>query len=165
MVQWSIGIDIVKIKRFRALPMRTHKRFYERVFNTYEYRHCTQFPDPYPHFAGLFTAKEAVFKALNKLHTCNLSDISIYHDRKGKPIVLLNKDKSSHQNVPNISSNTGCNLVIEVSISHSDDLALSWAVVFSNSNTNEFSSFKNEFLSEIEYVIKNEYRYRCSQSI
>jgi holo-[acyl-carrier protein] synthase len=165
MVQWSIGIDIVEIKRFRAFPMFTHKRFYERVFNTYEYQHCLQFPDPYPHFAGLFTAKEAVFKALNKFITCYLSEISIYHNIKGRPRVLLRKNKSSSQMDEKICSDNVDNLDIEVSISHSDDLAFSWAVVFDNSNSNNFFGFKDEFLSEIEHVIKNEFRYRCSQSI
>lgn len=165
MVYWSIGIDIVKIKRFRALPLIAHKRFYKRVFNAYEYQHCTQFPDPYPHFAGLFAAKEAVYKALNKFHTCYLSDISIYHDIKGRPIALLSKDKSSRENDATINFKTESNLDIDVSISHSDDLAFSWAVIVRNSNTNDFISFKDDFLSEIEYVIKNEYKYLCSQSI
>ena len=77
---WSIGIDITEIQRFRAYPPSEHSRFYERVFDEYEFKYCTDHSDPYPHFAGIFAAKEAVFKAINKLKPLLLSQISIHHD-------------------------------------------------------------------------------------
>ncbi len=59
------GIDLVDIGEFRRV-FGSHAAFEERVFSTGERDYCRQRPDPVPHFAVRFAAKEAVLKALGK---------------------------------------------------------------------------------------------------
>lgn len=57
------GIDLVHVPRF-AESLRAHTAFEERVFTDDERAYCNRFPDPAPHLAARFAAKEATLKAL-----------------------------------------------------------------------------------------------------
>jgi holo-[acyl-carrier protein] synthase len=57
------GVDLVDVPRLRA-AMERHARFEEEVFTEGERAYCRRRPDPWPHFAARFAAKEAVLKAL-----------------------------------------------------------------------------------------------------
>jgi holo-[acyl-carrier protein] synthase len=46
--------------------MEAHARFEEEVFTDGERAYCRKRPDPWPHFAARFAAKEAVLKALGR---------------------------------------------------------------------------------------------------
>jgi holo-[acyl-carrier protein] synthase len=124
---WFVGIDLVDIQRFRAYPPTDHPRFYERIFNEHEYRYCLDHADPYPHFAGIFAAKEAVFKAVNKLLPLFLSQISIHHNSKQRPLVTINEKVTGQRND---SKRITGNFEIQVSITHTNKLALAWALAF-----------------------------------
>ena len=63
----GIGIDIVKVNRFRIHPYESHKRFYKKLFSKSEIDYCLKFKDPYKHFAGKFAIKEAVIKSISKI--------------------------------------------------------------------------------------------------
>jgi len=56
-------VDVVNIPRLREALLR-HERFAERVFTPGERAYCEARPDPAPHFAARFAAKEAALKAL-----------------------------------------------------------------------------------------------------
>lgn len=150
-----IGVDIVDIQRFRALPPSKHSRFYERVFSKYEFEHCIGHSDPFPHFAGIFAAKEAVFKAINNFLPFQLMHISIRHDTKGRPIVWLKNSKFSAWNQ---------NLEVQVSIAHSSDIAVAWAITFSTylgyDLLEGFNKFKTELQREVNDVF---FEHRCTQ--
>ena len=60
----GIGVDIEDIDRFRKLPYKKNKSFYEKIFTKKEIVYCLKKTDPYPSFAVRFAAKEAVIKAL-----------------------------------------------------------------------------------------------------
>ncbi|UCE32398.1 MAG: 4'-phosphopantetheinyl transferase superfamily protein, partial [Burkholderiales bacterium] len=45
--------------------------------------------------AGIFAAKEAIFKAVNKLLPIKLTQIAIQHDENGKPVVWPEDDMIS----------------------------------------------------------------------
>ena len=62
----EIGIDIVKIDRFRKKNFSKNQSFYEKIFTKSEISYCKKFIDPYPHFAGKFALKEAVQKSINE---------------------------------------------------------------------------------------------------
>ena len=62
----NVGIDLMEIKRFRNLPNEKHNSFYMKLFTNDELEYCLKYSDPYPHFAGIFAAKEAVIKCLEK---------------------------------------------------------------------------------------------------
>jgi holo-[acyl-carrier protein] synthase len=58
------GIDIVEIRRIRAVLKRQGERFLYRVFTEAEREYCARHRDPAPCFAARFAVKEAAFKAL-----------------------------------------------------------------------------------------------------
>ena len=153
---WSIGIDMTDIRRFRAYTQLEHPRFYHRVFDEYEINYCNNFSDPYPHFAGIFAAKEAVFKAVIKFIPFYLSHIFIHHDEKGRPIVCLEKNEIIPQ-IRDIWLKKAENLEAQVSITHSSNLALAWALVFVNTSRNDILEGLNKFKAELQREIGNEY--------
>jgi holo-[acyl-carrier protein] synthase len=57
------GVDLVEIPRLRALMAR-HAAFETRVFTPAERAYCRRYPDPLPHYAARFAAKEAALKTL-----------------------------------------------------------------------------------------------------
>ena len=59
------GIDVVQVDRLRGVMERS-PRFEEEVFTEGERAYCRKRPDPWPHFAARFAAKEATLKALRR---------------------------------------------------------------------------------------------------
>lgn len=57
------GIDLVHVPRFAEI-LRAREAFEAAVFTDDERAYCNRFPDPAPHFAARFAAKEAALKAL-----------------------------------------------------------------------------------------------------
>lgn len=87
----GIGNDIVEIERIRK-SIDTHGlRLISRLFTTKEQDYCLKYKDPVPHFAGRFSAKEAVVKALGTGFGEHASwlDIEILNDSHGKPSVYF----------------------------------------------------------------------------
>ncbi|MFX0052115.1 MAG: holo-ACP synthase [Candidatus Hodarchaeota archaeon] len=158
MVQWEIGIDIVEIQRFREKSYLDHEHFYKRVFNEYEIQYCLGYADPYPHFSGIFAAKEAVFKAVNKFIRINISQISIQHDRIGRPVIWPVRMSVMPKPLGNGWLNANRNLEVHVSITHSGDIALAWALVLSKSLEPDLIESMNDFLAEIQHVVNNEFK-------
>lgn len=87
----GIGNDILEIERIRQSIESHSERFLSRLFTPQEQEYCLKFADAAPHFAGRFSGKEAIAKALGTgfgKHTSWL-DIEILNDAQGKPIVRL----------------------------------------------------------------------------
>ncbi len=57
------GVDLVDVEHLRSVMAR-HAAFAERVFTADERAYCERYPDPLPHYAARFAAKEATLKAL-----------------------------------------------------------------------------------------------------
>jgi holo-[acyl-carrier protein] synthase len=90
----GIGNDVLEIERIRK-SIDTHGlRLLARLFSTKEQDYCLKYKDPVPHFAGRFSAKEAVVKALGTgfgEHVAWL-DIEIINDSHGKPHVAFSTE-------------------------------------------------------------------------
>ncbi len=85
----GIGNDIVEIERIRK-SIDTHGlRLIARLFSTKEQDYCLKYKDPVPHFAGRFSAKEAIVKALGTGFGEHASwlDIEILNESSGRPCV------------------------------------------------------------------------------
>jgi holo-[acyl-carrier protein] synthase len=160
MGQWAIGIDVVEIQRFREKPFSKYNRFYTRIYNEYEIQYCLDYADPYPHFTGIFAAKEAVFKAVNKFVPIIISQISIQHDRKGRPVIWPVKMSTMSKILGNPWLNTNQNLEVQVSISHSGEIALAWAVVFYKSLGYDLLESWNDIMAEFQQVVNNEFKHQ-----
>ena len=116
----GLGNDIIEIDRMRGSIQRHGQHFLNRLFTQAEQDYCYKFQDPAPHFAGRFSAKEAIAKALGTGFGAHLSwhDIEIINDDLGKPVVYLTDNAKKHFNNPQIL----------VAISHSTNYATAVAI-------------------------------------
>ena len=89
----NLGADIVDIARIRAAHERHGAPFLERIFTPDELAYCLPMPNPYPHLAARFAAKEAVAKAFTTGIGAELGwhSISIHHGARQEPLVLLDE--------------------------------------------------------------------------
>jgi len=89
----GLGNDIIEIERIRKSIDAHGERFLSRLFTQKEQDYCLKHKDAVPHFAGRFSAKEAIVKALGTGFGKDASwlDIEIDNDSHGKPCVILYK--------------------------------------------------------------------------
>ena len=113
----SIGTDIVKVSRIKALIDQKEEKFLNKIFTKEEILYCNAYPNPEVHFSGKYAAKEAVKKAL--LSNGLIEKISL------KNIKILNKDNK----VPYVVINNLSNLNYNVSISHEEEYAIAFVVI------------------------------------
>ena len=109
----GIGNDIIEIERIRKSIDTYGLRLISRLFTTKEQDYCLKYKDPVPHFAGRFSAKEAVVKALGTGfdNSINWKDIEILNDTLGKPSIFLSDELNKRFNNPS--------LLLSMSHSHS----------------------------------------------
>jgi holo-[acyl-carrier protein] synthase len=116
MLKTSVGIDIEEVDRFRKKPLDRNVGFYNSIFSQREIKYCIKFVDPYPHFAGIFAAKEAVIKCVRI--KCRMTNIEICRDSRGKPALSLRTKKKKKKT-----------LTLDLSISHTEMLAIAVVVM------------------------------------
>ena len=116
----GLGNDIIEIDRVRQSIERHGQHFLNKIFTHREQDYCYKFKDPVPHFAGRFSAKEAIAKALGTGFGADLSwhDIEILGNDQGKPEVHLSESAKKRFNAPHLL----------VSISHSTSHATAVAL-------------------------------------
>ncbi len=108
----GVGIDMVKISRFKKAILRWEDAFLNRVFTKGEINYSMQRRFPYQHLAARFAAKEAIIKAFGNT-PITFKDIEISNDKFGKPSCRIR----------NIKNN------IHLSIAHTKEYAIATAVV------------------------------------
>jgi holo-[acyl-carrier protein] synthase len=88
----NVGIDVIEIERFRNKPLNNENAsFYHSIFTESELLYCMKYSDPYPHFAGIFAAKESILKCLTR--PIKMIEIEISHSRDGKPRITAHSKK------------------------------------------------------------------------
>lgn len=118
----ACGTDIIEIERVKNSIENTNGRFIKEVFTPREIEYCESKKNmKYQHYAARFSAKEAVFKAINRFvenkYILSWQNMEIQNEENGKPnTVFINVD------FPQIIS-------IDVSISHCKDYAVANAVI------------------------------------
>lgn len=118
----GMGIDAIEIQRIDAAISR-RKRFITRVFTPEEREYCGTKRYAAKHWAARFAAKEAVMKALGTgPGRVAWTDISV--PGPGKPIVNLSGGAAIRAEELGV-------VRIEVSLSHSRDLAFAVAAALS----------------------------------
>lgn len=103
----EIGIDLEKINRFK---LKKNNGFIKSYFTEKETDYCFSKINPEIHLCGIFCAKEALLKTINK--NVSLKKIEINHNARGKPMITLKNIDNKKQR-------------FKVSISHSEDYATS----------------------------------------
>jgi holo-[acyl-carrier protein] synthase len=116
----KIGVDVVEVERMRAMLQRWGPRAVARLFLPQEARWCASKADPAVHFAGRVAAKEAVRKAVGAIHW---TDVEISATEDGAPHVVVHNPDLARRIRENGWER------IEVSISHTDRVAVAVALV------------------------------------
>ncbi|TXD81378.1 4'-phosphopantetheinyl transferase superfamily protein [Subsaximicrobium wynnwilliamsii] len=78
----AIGTDIQKLDKFPKVKDFWEEPFYTDTFSATEIGYCLKKSNPIESFAGIFAAKEAVFKATGIAR----QDVIINHTDKGMPV-------------------------------------------------------------------------------
>ncbi len=118
----TVGIDVVEVRRIARLLER-HANARRRLFSDDEIAYCDGRRQAPQHFAVRWAAKEAVFKALG----CGLRDgvgwrdVEVVLDPGGRPSVRLRGKTNAMAERQGMQS-------IEISLSHSGDIAIAQAV-------------------------------------
>ena len=117
-----MGQDIQSIEEFREKSALLNSLAF---FSKYEHQYVEAKPKPISSLTGIICAKEAFIKALSGIPNVpkySFSDFEIKHLENGRPYVCTynNLEKWCKEN----------NLKIDISISHSSNLACATAVLF-----------------------------------
>ena len=112
------GTDLESVERFRRLyenrPIIIDKMFFES-----ELKYANQKVRPWETLTGIWCAKEAVLKAFTPFLQLNVKQLEIVSDpHKSFPKVKIHND-----------SETQFSYRISVSISHSNNMAMAFAIV------------------------------------
>lgn len=116
----KVGVDVEEINAVNI----ENQTFVERNFTASEQAYCRKAASPQASFAGRWSAKEAVFKALGVSSQgagAALADIEILADDNGAPQVTLHGDALRAAKEAGVKK-------VNVSISHSESQAIAVAV-------------------------------------
>ena len=118
----GIGNDIIEIERIEKAISK--ESFKNKVYTQRELENIEKRGDRVETYAGIFSAKEAISKAIGTgVREFSLTDLEILNDDLGKPYVVVSERLDK-----NIKSKKE-NYQIEISISHSKKYATAIAVI------------------------------------
>ena len=86
---FTVGIDLEKIARFKAIVQRNDRPLLRRIFTAGELSYCLAKARPWQHLAARFAAKEAIIKALSDQKFTNYRHIEIVNKKDGAPAVKV----------------------------------------------------------------------------
>jgi phosphopantetheine--protein transferase-like protein len=110
---FSVGVDVEDLDRWRR-PGRD----LTVLFTPEERAYCEGQASPAAHFAGLWCAREAAFKALSPYVHLDLRQLHVGHDPAGRPVISID-DPAQRALAERL----------RVSISHSATTAMAFAVL------------------------------------
>ena len=117
-----IGNDIIEIERIEKAISK--EGFKNKVYTQKELENIEKRGDRVETYAGIFSAKEAISKAIGTgVREFSLTDLEILNDDLGKPYVAVS------ERLDKIIKSKKENYQIEISISHSKKYATAVAIV------------------------------------
>lgn len=121
---WGIGNDIIEIKRIEKAISK--ENFIKKVFTEKELEYIISKGNRSETYAGKFSAKEAVSKALGTgVRGFSPNDIEILNNNLGKPYVIF-KNSIEHFNNK---------YFVDIAISHCKEYATATAIIFKKSES------------------------------
>ena len=118
----GIGNDIIEIERIEKAISR--ESFKNKVYTQRELENIEKRGDRVETYAGIFSAKEAISKAIGTgVREFSLTYLEILNDDLGKPYVVVS------ERLDKIIKSKKENYQIEISISHSKKYATAIAVI------------------------------------
>jgi holo-[acyl-carrier protein] synthase len=119
----GVGVDVADVQRIQSALARWHERFEERFFTADERSYCRETVQAERRYAGLFAAKEAVYKALRLSWDRAFSWrwIEVVHGSNRAPTVVFAQALTKSR--PSVARQS-----VTVSISYWGDAAVAAAV-------------------------------------
>ena len=119
----GIGNDIIEIERIEKAISK--ESFKNKVYTQRELENIEKRGDRVETYAGIFSAKEAISKAIGTgVREFSLTDLEILNDDLGKPYVVVS------ERLDKIIKSKKEDYQIEISISHSKKYATAMAIIF-----------------------------------
>ena len=124
MIFYGIGNDIIEIKRIENAVKK--ESFVKKIFTEKEIEYIISRGGRAETYAGKFSAKEAVSKALGTgVRGFSPNDIEILNNELGKPYVIFK----------NSIEGFNSKYFVEISISHCREYAVATAIIFKKSES------------------------------
>ena len=118
----GIGNDIIEIERIEKAISK--EGFKNTVYTQKELENIEKRGDRVETYAGIFSAKEAISKAIGTgVREFSLTDLEILNDDLGKPYVAVS------EKLDKIIKDKKENYQIEISISHSKKYAIAMVII------------------------------------
>ena len=118
----GIGNDIIEIERIEKAISK--EGFKNKVYTQKELENIKKRGDRGETYAGIFSAKEAISKAIGTgVREFSLTDLEILNDDLGKPYVVVS------EKLDKIIKSKKEDYQIEISISHSKKYAIAMAII------------------------------------
>ena len=118
----GIGNDIIEIERVEKAILK--EGFKNKVYTQKELENIEKRGDRVETYAGIFSAKEAISKAIGTgVREFSLTNLEILNDDLGKPYVVVS------EKLDKILKNKKEDYQIEISISHSRKYATAMAII------------------------------------
>ncbi len=118
----GIGNDIIEIERIEKAISK--ESFKNKVYTQRELENIEKRGDRVETYAGIFSAKEAISKAIGTgVREFSLTDLEILNDDLGKPYVVVS------ERLDKIIKSKKENYQIEISISHSKKYAIAMVII------------------------------------
>ena len=118
----GIGNDIIEIERIEKAISK--EGFKNKVYTQKELENIEKRGDRVETYAGIFSAKEAISKAIGTgVREFSLTDLEILNDDLGKPYVVVS------EKLDKILKTKKEDYQIEISISHSRKYAIAMAII------------------------------------
>ena len=118
----GIGNDIIEIERIEKAISK--EGFKNKVYTQKELENIKKRGDRVETYAGIFSAKEAISKAIGTgVREFSLTDLEILNDDLGKPYVVVS------EKLDKIIKSKKEDYQIEISISHSKKYATAVAII------------------------------------
>ena len=120
----GVGVDVVRIDRFRKAVRRWRSRFLYRLFTEDEVVESRRWRDPVPHLAVKFAAKEAFSKAVGTGFGRALSpkEIQVLHDKTGAPVFIISGKAKARMQLLRMEK-------AFLSLSHDGDVGVAFVVM------------------------------------
>jgi holo-[acyl-carrier protein] synthase len=116
-------VDLTDVGRIRRALREFPERFCRRILTEAETDYCLSRPDPAPHIAARFAAKEAVIKCLGG--GVGFKEISVERAFSGAPSIALTGR----------AAEKAVNKRVLISLSHLPDIACAFAVLVADKST------------------------------
>ena len=118
----GIGNDIIEIERIEKAISK--EGFKNKVYTQKELKNIKKRGDRVETYAGIFSAKEAISKAIGTgVREFSLTDLEILNDDLGKPYVVVS------EKLDKIIKSKKEDYQIEISISHSKKYVIAMAII------------------------------------